>query len=198
VALVAALATVAAAPPARACSYPALTPHVIDPAAQAVDHTPPATPALTVEKIKRGQGPRNDGCGSSASSCDDFGVITLANPTADDQTPVEAIGYRFALVSGAFPVGFALPTDTIGKLVTDGRIFLPWLDGADDDQDSIDFTLEIVAVDAAGNTSAPQTLRIRDDQSGCGVAPVRGPVALEATFILFVAITAASRRRRAR
>jgi hypothetical protein len=190
------VAALAATPPAHACDFPRPTAHLIDPAAQSVDHTPPTTPALTIEKIQRGQGPRNDGCGSSASSCDDFGTITLSNPATDDMTPVEKIGYRFTLVSGSFPVGFAIPTDTIDMPIVDGHTWIHWIDGAEDEQDSIDFTLQIVAVDSAGNQSAPQTLRIRNDQGGCGVMPARGDAPIEAAILFCVAIAATVRRRR--
>jgi hypothetical protein len=112
-------------------------------------------------------------------------------------TPVDRIGYRFTLVAGAFPAGFTLPSETIVLLVSAGEMWLHWEDGATDDQESIDFTLQIIAVDAAGNESAPQTLRIRDDQGGCRIAAGRGsPGPGGAVFVLCALLAAALRPRR--
>jgi hypothetical protein len=189
------LAALAGARPARACTIPAPMPHVVDAAAQAVDHVAPGVPSLKLEEIKRGQGPRNDGCSSTASSCDDIGSIAFSHPATDDRTPSDRIGYRFQVVSGKLPFGFALPSQPVVMLISDGRMWLHWLDGATDEQESLDFTLSIVAVDAAGNESPPQMLRIRDDQGGCRVATAGGlPRAWDAAIILCAVLVARLRR----
>jgi MYXO-CTERM domain-containing protein len=73
-----------------------------------------------------------------------------------------------------------------------------WADGASDDQEAIDFTLSIVAVDHAGNESAPKTVRVvAEGRGGCAVASRthrRDVVA----FPLLALATLAARRRDAR
>jgi hypothetical protein len=127
-----------------------------------------------------------------------MGGIAFTDLATDDATAVERMGYRFTLVAGALPAGFTLPTGTVVVLISSGMMWLHWDDGATDDQESLDFTLQIVAVDAAGNESAPQTLRIRDDQGGCHIAAGHGPTNVGIVFILCALLAAKLRRRRGR
>ena len=98
--------------PARACSFAAPTAHVVDPAMQATDHTPPTLPPLPAPRITRGKGAERSGCGSSASSCDDLGAIVFQAQATDDMTPADRIGYVFTLESGSLPAGLE-PTGAI-------------------------------------------------------------------------------------
>ena len=70
---------------------------------------------------------------------------------------------------------------------------------SDDDSsgEAFDFTLQVVAIDLAGNESAPQTVRVHDDPPGlCAVA--RGGVSRSGRAVLVMAalLLAARRRRR--
>ena len=54
-----------------------------------------------------------------------------------------------------------------------GDLMLDWVDSATDGQPTLNFTLRVVAIDLAGNESAPQTVRINDDRAGARVRPGR-------------------------
>jgi hypothetical protein len=135
---------------------------------------------------------RHDGTGCmSGDSCGDFTSVRLTNLATDDMTPAERIGYRFAVVAGRPPGGFTLPEGTVDLASTDGSLWLRGSGIADD----IDFTLQLVAVDLAGNESAPQTVRIHDDTGGCSVGR-RGGAGVGALVIATLAFATAVRRRR--
>ena len=74
---------------------------------------------------------------------------------------------------------------------------LTWVDGASNDQEPIEFTLRVVAIDLAGNESAPQTVRVSDDPGGCAIAPARRPDSGLA-FVAAAALLLATRHRRRR
>jgi len=57
--------------------------------------------------------------------------------------------------------------------------------------------LQVVAIDGAGNESAPQTVRVADDPGGaCAVARPRRSGAGPATVVAAVLLLAARKRRR--
>ena len=177
---------------ARACSSLGPVPHVLDPAMQATDQAAPTLPPLDVPRITRGKAAERSGCGYSQSSCDDLGGVAIAVRATDDQTPPAQIGYRMTLAGGSLPSGLSLP----GAVKASGDVVgLTWVDGATDDQEPIDFTLRVVAIDLAGNESAPQMVRVSDGAGGCAVAPARaahgGPA-----FVAVAALLLAARRRR--
>src|SRR4051794_40169835 len=152
--VVASVVAAASAPaPARACSFGPPTAHVVDPSLHATDQVPPTLPLLSAPLITRGKGPQGTGCAEGGASCDDLGAIGLLATATDNVTAPERIGYRLTLAGGALPSGLVLP-DTSEP--TGGAIWLHWTDGATDDQESIDFTLRVVAIDGAGNESGPQ------------------------------------------
>ena len=171
------LGTLGVQPPARACSIAVPTPHVVDPAMQATDHVPPTLPPLGAPRITRGKPPQRSGCGYSGTSCDDLGSVVIPLGATDDQTPPTQIGFRMSLAAGALPSGLSLPSDAVkpwGDVLA-----LNWPDGANDDQEPIDFTLRVVAIDLAGNESPPQTVRVADDPGGAGCVVARPGTAPE-------------------
>lgn len=148
--------------PAWPCSI-AVEAHVIDENERAVDKAPPGVPEVKLAELKRGRGPRAAGDGSvGVSSCDDIGLIILhVVPPQDDRTPAGKLGYRAEWVSGDLPEDMDLSRTV--RLGAD-TMTLHWIDEARDDQDPIDFTIRVVAVDLAGNAGQPSApLRIRDD-----------------------------------
>ena len=162
--------------PARACSLIGPGPYTIDASMQATDHVAPTLPPLSVARLQRGKA--MEGC--SSNSCDGIGTLAIGGAATDDVTA--APGYRFSVVAGALPPSFSILLDQPSQVtVSDGKIWLNWDDGATDDQEPIDFTLKVVAIDKAGNESAPQTVRVSDDAgSACAVAggsPERQPIA---------------------
>src|SRR5262245_11159834 len=121
---------------ARACK-PATPPlHTVDPAQVGVDQTPPQLMEPTLAELQT----IDHGCGGKCGWDHSARIIYLAT---DDMTPVDRIGYRVTVVSGAAP---NLTTGG-GKAIlgaADGSLTLFW-DGDDD----FDFTLQLIAVDAA-------------------------------------------------
>jgi hypothetical protein len=182
---------------AHACSFSNGDPHRLDPDAQASDHVAPTLPPPTVFRINRGH---DTGGACSSSSCDDVGAIAISVAATDDATPEDKLGYRLTLSDGRLPEGFTLPSQAIRALGgTDGQIWLHWGDGTGD-QEAFSFTLEVVAIDLAGNESAPQTLRIADGGSGgCRVAGRAPPLPPKTVAVLLLVTFAIVRRaRRAR
>jgi hypothetical protein len=183
---------------ARACTLPPPEAHTLNPAEQAVDHTPPVVAGRLQVNIARGRGPAR-GCGGSASgtSCDELGRITLTVSASDDRSPATAMGFRLALLGGRLPVGLLLPAQAV-RARGDGTLLLAWTDGAQDEQEPIDFSLELRAVDAAGNTSAPALIGVHDgdDDGGCALARSPRTPALLLAAPLTLAALALRRRRR--
>lgn len=137
--------------------------HELDAAEQRIDRQPPAPAQGPVVRVLR-RGMRSD------SSCANVGLIQVAFTGAkDDRTPRERIGYLITHVAGTLPYGLFLPSDAV--LATpvagdvSGEVFLlalAWADPATGDQEAIDFTLALTAVDLAGNESALSApIRIR-------------------------------------
>ena len=162
----AALACLSGPSVVEACSS-VVEKHELDAAEQQIDRQPPAAaqvPADVVRVLRRGM--RSDG----DSSCGGIGSIQIAFTGAkDDRTPRERIGYLITHVAGTLPYGLSLPSDA--RLATpvagdvSGEVFLlalAWADPATGDQEAIDFTLALTAVDLAGNESAPSSpIRVR-------------------------------------
>ena len=173
---------------ARACSFIGPVPHVIDAAMVGVDQTPPTLPKPIVAQISRHDG---TGC-MGGDSCGDFTAVNITNLATDDMAPAERIGYRFAVVAGTPPAGLSLPTGVVDLALPDASIWLNWSGIGDD----VDFTLQLVAVDGAGNESAPQTVRIDDDIGACSIG--RRNAVSDTTFALVTFALAATARRRRR
>jgi len=173
---------------------------MIDPSLQAADQVAPVFSSVSVTDIKRGQGPQQSGCGESATSCDDIGIVTLVLHASDDTTSPEHIGYRLTLQSGTLPAGLMLPADAVEPGFDDRTLLLVWIDGNSDDQESFDFTLRVVAIDLAGNESAAQTVRVSDERGmACAVAaPHRAPRAPFLVAVLGLVLGWAAGRRRRR
>jgi len=183
---------------AHACEVAGLAGHTLDPGEQAVDTQLPAAPKVSNVDVKRGVGPRSSGCGGmTATSCDDIGTIHLMVSSIDDRTAAPDIGYRLSIASGSPPSGLDLPTTDVRANSSDGLV-LHWIDGATDDQESVDFELRISSVDRAGNVSATDTVvRVQSKgDGGCGVARAShgGP----GRSLLFIALTAMAWARRRR
>ena len=178
---------------ARACSVPGTSPYMVDASMQATDQVPPTLPRLSIASLQRGKA--QEGC--TVNSCEGIGSLAIAGAATDDVTPDTGIGYRFSLVAGALPPSFSILLDQpSGATVSDGEIWFHWDDGATDDQETIDFTLRVIAIDAAGNESAPQTVRVTDDPGGaCAIAPARAS-ARQIAWVALAALCLASRRRR--
>jgi hypothetical protein len=180
--------------PVRACSVVGPQPFEIDAAMAATDRQPPALTGLAVTNVKRGRAPENTGCGSTGTSCDDLGWIGILPAVTDDHTPAGQLGYLVSLVRGQLPEGLALPPQTFALPGPNREMTLFWLDGNTDDQESFDFTLSVVAIDLAGNESAPMQVHIGNDGKGCSVTWFRRPTTAALTLALLALATLTRRR----
>jgi MYXO-CTERM domain-containing protein len=195
--LILAAAVVSAVPvPARACSIAGPEPLVLDPSLQATDRQPPALTAISLVSVKRGQGSEASGCGGRGSSCDDLGSLGITVSATDDATAPADLGYRMTVASGKLPAGLSIPDFAMKAVGGPGELYLFWTDGATDDQESFDFTLTVVAVDRAGNASAPATLHIVDGDSGCNVAAAARRSGASALVAALMLLAVGLRRRR--
>lgn len=179
--------------------------HELDLEQVGVDITPPGEiPAVDVEVI-RGQGPRpGDGCSmGGAGSLDDLGrvILHVATPT-DDGTSADLMGYRVVHFDGKLPSNIAMPTTEawrLERLTEDGGgdLYLYWDDGSTDHQESLDFTIDIVPIDLAGNEGPAYRVRIRDGgDAGCARSgQSSGPWMLLTLLIVFVAVVRVAGRR---
>jgi len=195
-ALAIAAATAWGPTPARACSFAGPTAHVVDPSLQATDQTPPTFPAPISYEVRRGI-QSSGGC--SHSSCEGTGEIYLSADATDDATPPERIGYRLSREAGTLPSGLILPHGAIEPGLSGPRLFLLWDSGARDGDEPIDFTLRVVAIDLAGNESAPQLVRVQDDPpGGCGIARRRASGSGRAALVVAALLLLVAHRRRRR
>ena len=136
---------------ASACVLEPTLLHRVDPQLAAVDTAAPGRPVVVAVDAFRRSGLT---CGVETcveNSCGDTGTVTIdVAPTEDDQTPPGRIGYRLELVSGAVPDSMQ---PFLGVNLA-GRAPL-LLRPSFDEIASLDATLRAVAIDAAGNESAP-------------------------------------------
>ena len=189
------LAIVALESTATACLIAMPPEHTTDPALVGVDTAPPSMPTgLVVQSLSRGVGPVCDGDACATTSCDDLGVLVLGfSPALDDLSTTETIGYQVVHLSGALPDGMSL-SDTAWR--GEDALTVIWSDGATDAQEPLDFSLGIVAIDEAGNASAPAEVWVSDagrEGAPTGCSAVGGGGLLAA---LCGGLLAISRRRR--
>jgi hypothetical protein len=149
--------------PAQACTKVAWTPepYAVDPSLRALDSTPPsAFSEVTVlayrspATICRGQTCTYDTCGDAAA------VELSFVPPSDDQTPSSELGFRIELISGEIPQSMLD--------VMQARPLTPALafEVGFHEIAALDAVIALVAVDRAGNESAPSA-PIHLGYSGC-------------------------------
>ena len=109
-------------------------------------------PGFKVAGIERGSDDGNFG------SCSDFGFITFK---LSGNYPPQ--GYIFERVKGEFEDRLFEPVAVIpSKFVDDNASFtFVWLDGSSNEQEPINITVSIVAVNQAGERSKAQFLELR-------------------------------------
>lgn len=184
---------------ALACSFGPPTPLVVDAHEQDVDHTPPGKIPSAGVTVERGHGPTGGGCngGAASTSCDDIGTVTLF-PTAptDDRTPPADLGYVVNVVAGALPKDATLPDGPV-LLDPDGGLRIRWIDGANDDQESIDLSVTLTAVDRGGNPgAASEPIRVHDAGRSSGCRAARGGDGSSFAIVLGLLATARLAARR--
>ena len=149
--------------PAEACSFIGPQEHMLDPDEQQEDTEPPGVPAIAELEVFRNPMP-NGGCETMSNSCEGTGVVQLTLSAQDDRSATENMGYTFALAGGELPEGLTLPTTPI-RADSQGLIVLIF---HDEDQ-TVDFSLEVRAVDLGGNAGDPVVVDVVDGSGGCRV-----------------------------
>jgi hypothetical protein len=176
---------------ARACDPIGTCPHMLDPSMQATDHTPPTLPAIPAAETHYEEGSSNGiGCGVGAK-CGPGSWIGIRAMATDDMTAPEQIGYRLSLESGTVPPDVGLTTMTQDPFLGFVRIYIR------EETTEFNFTLRVVAIDAAGNESAPQTVVVEHHDSGCSIGGTR-ICRPGLGWIVFGALFATAYRRRRR
>jgi len=168
----------------------------------ALDSTPPEALAEMDVEVRRGRGPEQSGCGGhSSTSLDDLGwvLLTFAAP-GDDRTPAEKMGYMVALTAGEPPEGMHFPSEPWRAFSHEegAALQLSWVDGASDDQESVDFTVTVTPMDLAGNQGPAFEVRIREGGSGefagCTAASPSRPCGLVVQLVVLVGLLLLARR----
>jgi MYXO-CTERM domain-containing protein len=169
---------------ARACDPAVEAPHAVDTSMQATDQTPPTLPAIPTPEFHHA----DDSSGCGGSKCGEFSHVAIQAVATDDMTLAGRIGYRFTLESGSAQ-GVNIPTTAIEPVA--GVIRL----GVDQNTVGFDFVLQVVAIDLAGNMSAPQSLRVEHfSDSECSLAP--GGARPGLGWLAMIALIVAVRQRR--
>lgn len=153
--------------PASTCLFIPLLPHRVDAALQGTDASAPDTPVVVAVDAFRRNGMTCTRASCVANSCGNTGTVRIdLAPSADDATPPEQLGYRLLVVRGEVPESMRR---SIGVTLAAGqRLFLR---PSFDELPALDVELAAVAVDAAGNESAPTApFPVRFD--GCTLAAV--------------------------
>jgi hypothetical protein len=162
--------------------------HTIDPAQVGVDQTPPQLGLAMVAELQNND--TSAGCMGTAK-CGWEHSARITNLATDDMTAADKIGYRVTQAPGAEPhvtTGLTIPA----LASTDGTLTVFW-----DGDDEFDFSFQLIAVDAAGNESAPATVRVRNG-SGCSVGRRPARAGLELAVLALALASAAARQRRRR
>jgi hypothetical protein len=175
---------------ARACDQIGDIPHTVDPSMQAIDHTLPILPAIPAPQIHfEPTSPQGCDCGN----CGGSSYIGIPAVATDDMTARARIGYRLSLESGILPRDLALPATAIepnGDLVQ--------VQFNSETIATFSFTLQVVAIDLAGNESPPQLVVVQtNSESECSVSSARASrPGLGGIALLALIVTAYRRRRR--
>jgi len=172
-----------------ACSLPGA--QLFEIVANPSDQLAPSEPTVSLVKVQRGDDwQEDDGCGSHASSsCDGLAFVLLKVEAQDDTGPDSGLGYVFETKN----TQLSIPA---GPVRTDaaGQIMLIFKDVSDDGKDDFDATLEVSAVDKAGNVSLRSTpITISNKGSGCRVAR-NTPTGLLWTLAMLLTLTLRQRR----
>jgi hypothetical protein len=115
---------------------------------------PLAIPKASVESIKRGYDDGNGG------SCSDAGIIKIK---FENENPIRATGYKLKIISGTFESHVIPDYEVMPSRYnpSENSMFFVWLDGSYNNQEKIDFVLQIIAVSPEGDESEPYNLKIR-------------------------------------
>ncbi len=156
-----------AAEPASTCLFAPTELHRIDADLRGSDTAAPGTPVIVEVEAFRRNGTTCTHANCVTNSCGDTGTVRIdLAPAADDGTPPDQLGYRLTLLRGELPDSMR---SLVGVNLAGGRPF--YLRPSFDELPLLNLTFTAVAVDAAGNESAP-TVPFEVDFEGCTLAAV--------------------------
>lgn len=156
-----------ASSPASSCIFAPPLLHRVDATLRRDDASAPATPVVVSVDTFRRNGMTCTRASCVANSCGNTGTVRIdLEPSADDVTPPEELGFRLVLVRGELPDSMRAAIDVP---VAAGHTL--YLRPGFDELPSLDVALAAVAVDAAGNESTPtEPFEVHFD--GCTLAAV--------------------------
>ena len=120
----------------------------------------------------------------------------LANLATDDLSPTNKIGYRLTAVAGTAPTAASWIRGAL-RGNGDGTLTLRWNENDGGNGGDFYFTLQLVAIDAAGNESAPQTVKVYG-ADGCRVGGQHARGGFTPLVVVLAVLSAAARRPRQR
>jgi len=139
--------------PAAACSREEPTEFELDPSLVGVDTAPPTRFGALQAFTRQISGTRCEGDTCTSSSCGDAGGLELKfAPPKDDHTDTAALGYRVVWLRGRMPDTMQRYIERVQPL---GRASEIVLELGFSGVTQLDGELALVAVDRAGNESAP-------------------------------------------
>jgi hypothetical protein len=156
-----------ASAPASGCIFAPPLLHRVDDALRGGDVSAPATPVVVSVDAFRRHGMTCTRASCVANSCGSTGTVRIdLAPSADDVTPPDELGFRLVVVRGELPESMRAAIDV--PLAAGQTMYLrPGFD----ELPLLHVALAAVAVDAAGNESAPtEPFEIHFD--GCTLAAV--------------------------
>jgi hypothetical protein len=141
--------------------------HRVDTSLHGFDVSSPEPPVVVQVDAFRRNGMTCTRANCVMNSCGNTGTVRIdLAPSADEATPASELGYRLMLVRGELPPSLASMVGV--TLADDGPLYLR---PSFDEMPGLDITLAAIAVDAAGNESAPtEPFDVRFD--GCTLAAV--------------------------
>jgi hypothetical protein len=150
---------------ASACAFWPTEFHHIDAELRQSDTSAPGSPLVIGVGAFRRTGMTCTEANCIWNSCGDTGTVRIdLAPAADDTTPLTQLGYRLVLVSGEVPESIRAMIGV--NLAAEVPLILR---PSFDEVSSLDATLSAIAIDAAGNESAPsEAFAVRFD--GCTLA----------------------------
>jgi hypothetical protein len=147
-----AAATFLAAHPALPCQLIPTEFHQINPELRSVDRTPPSTPQVTAVALERRRGESCQGGVCVSNSCGDLATLRIDLVVAeDDQTPASGMGYRLEVLDGEIPESLRGQLEVALRASDAVLLLRPGFE----DAPLLNATLQVVAVDGAGNESPP-------------------------------------------
>jgi hypothetical protein len=156
-----------ASAPASGCIFAPPLLHRVDAALRGGDVSAPATPVVVSVDAFRRNGMTCTRASCVANSCGSTGTVRIdLAPSADDVTPPGELGFRLVLVRGELPESMRASIDV--PLAAGQTVYLrPGFE----ELPLVHVALAAVAIDAAGNESAP-TEPFEIDFDGCTLAAV--------------------------